>query len=126
MIITRELLNYMVGDLCTKCNSQVYKITDPNSPLVQHMKPCGKRPDPDDPRQNTSTISYSSMSHPSGLCYFHLKELENFFHAHYPLKKRPREFGDGGLASFPTSIRAHRASKARLGARPGLRRGMLE
>ena len=66
--------------ICKKnlCNQPCFMITD--STAKESKRNLTKR-------GVLITISYGLMSHPSGLCYFHLKKDLGLFDAHYPLEE---------------------------------------
>ena len=72
-----ERLNRELGLCCKKCN---YRRTSQRAegPPIVHFNPKDKL---------TSTISYPTEPHPSGLCWYHLKVEEGWFDMQYPLDR---------------------------------------
>ncbi len=102
------------------CIEQPYMIVDRSKPPVRYMDNGREWDKENDKRKLTSTISYSSVPHESGLCYFHLKTSEGYFTAHYPLQVMFSPLGEGGLSKCPVSIISWKKKSVRLGRWPGL------
>ena len=102
------------------CVEQPYMVVDRSKPPVKYMDNGREWNKENDKKKITSTVSYTSVPHESGLCYFHLKTSEGYFTAHYPLQGNVQSFGEGGLSKCPISLRIFKKKSVRLGRRPGL------
>ena len=107
---------------CSKrgCVESPFMIPDKSQPAKTYMDNGKEWQEDDDKRKIVSSVSYSSVPHESGLCYFHLKCLEGYFSASYPLKGSAQPMGEGGLSKCPIAIKSLNRRLVKPGRRPGL------
>ena len=82
------------------CQQQTYFIPDFTQPPRVYKEPSRRSYKEADGTftqggELTSTISYPTKAHTSGLCYFHLKQSLSLFELKYPLKAQSPAMFDG-------------------------------
>lgn len=69
---------------CKKCPQPKMRVADKRALAMKHFDKDG----------NLTVISYGLVPHPSGLCYYHLKESLGLFHLKFPLKNPSPKISD--------------------------------